>query len=73
MPLPLPLPYTSVVMKKRNLSIIRELIYKAVQKAGFDIIDSHHELESNTKMRAEMERMGGQLYKRYRIFKKNLL
>jgi GNAT superfamily N-acetyltransferase len=45
---------------------------ESAQKAGYDIIDSHHELESNKKMRAEMERMGGQLYKRYRIFKKNL-
>ncbi len=45
---------------------------ESAQKAGYDIIDSHHELESNIKMRAEMERMGGQLYKRYRIFKKIL-
>lgn len=42
------------------------------QKAGFLVIDSHHELESNLKMRAEMERLGGQVYKRFRIFKKKL-
>ena len=40
--------------------------------AGFEFIDSHHELETNTKMRAEMERMGGRVYKRYRVFQKKL-
>ena len=45
---------------------------KSAQKAGYDFMDSHHELESSIKMRAEMKRLGGQLYKRYRIFKKNL-
>ncbi|HET9131322.1 MAG TPA: hypothetical protein VFO86_10260, partial [Terriglobia bacterium] len=41
--------------------------------AGFEIMDSHHELETNTKMRAEMEGIGGQVYKRYRIYQKNLV
>lgn len=36
-------------------------------------IDSHLELETNLKVRAEMERMGGRVYKRFRIFSKNLL
>ncbi len=39
---------------------------------GFEVIDSHHELESNTKIRAEMERQGGVIYKRFRIFQKQL-
>jgi len=39
---------------------------------GKTTIDSHLELEHNTKVRAEMERMGGQVYKRFRIFGKNL-
>jgi hypothetical protein len=39
-------------------------------KAGLDYVDSHLELESNRKVRAEMERMGGEVYKRYRIFQK---
>jgi len=42
-------------------------------KNGFTSMDSHHELETNTRVRAEMERAGGQIYKRYRIFQKNLL
>jgi hypothetical protein len=35
-------------------------------------MDSHLELESNTKVRAEMERAGGKVYKRFRIFMKQL-
>jgi hypothetical protein len=42
------------------------------QKAGLLYIDSHLELETNIKMRAEMEKMGGVVYKRYRIFQKSL-
>jgi len=39
---------------------------------GKTIIDSHLELESNVKVRAEMEKMGGVVYKRFRVFSKNL-
>ena len=47
-------------------------IIEMAKKTGFDIIDSHLELESNYKVRAEMEKLGGEVYKRYRIFRKNL-
>ncbi|HTW90749.1 MAG TPA: hypothetical protein VMH22_03490 [bacterium] len=40
--------------------------------AGFETMDSHHELENNLKMRAEMERVGGQIAKRFRIYQKPL-
>jgi hypothetical protein len=40
--------------------------------ARFKVMDSHHELETNTKVRAEMERGGGVVYKRYRIYRKPL-
>ena len=40
--------------------------------AGFETMDSHHELENNLKMRAEMERAGGQIAKRFRIYQKTL-
>jgi hypothetical protein len=40
--------------------------------AGFVKIDSHHELETNLKMRAEVERVGGQIVKRFRIYQKAL-
>jgi hypothetical protein len=45
---------------------------KAIIAAGVEVLDSHHELETNTLVRAEMERQGGQIYKRYRIFRKGL-
>lgn len=40
--------------------------------AGFETIDSHHELEHNLKMRAEMERVGGRVVKRFRIYQRSL-
>ena len=43
---------------------------ESAKKAGKKVIDSHLELEHNTRVRAEMERMGGVVYKRYRIFEK---
>jgi ribosomal protein S18 acetylase RimI-like enzyme len=42
------------------------------QKAGMSYLDSHLEMETNVKVRAEMERMGGTVYKRFRIFCKSL-
>ncbi|MBN1950080.1 MAG: hypothetical protein JW801_02700 [Bacteroidales bacterium] len=47
-------------------------MFESAKAAGMEVIDSHLELETNTKMRAEMEKMGGEVYKRYRIFQKNL-
>ncbi len=43
---------------------------ESAQKTGKTVMDSHLELESNTKVRAEMERMGGKVYKRFTIFSK---
>ncbi|HEK85527.1 MAG TPA: hypothetical protein ENO29_04115 [Candidatus Aminicenantes bacterium] len=45
----------------------------SAQKAGFEIIDTHHEMETNVRVRAEMERVGGQVYKIYRVYQKPLL
>jgi hypothetical protein len=47
-------------------------IINVAKKSGFRSIDSHLELESNWKMRAENERLGGTVYKKYRIFQKKL-
>ncbi len=44
----------------------------SAHEAGYEIMDTHHEMESNVKVRAEMERMGGKLYKKYRVYKKDL-
>jgi hypothetical protein len=45
---------------------------ESARKAGFEFMDTHHELEVNVKVRAEMEKMGGVVYKKYRVFTKNL-
>jgi len=47
-------------------------LIESAKKLGKRTIDSHLELEDNHKVRAEMERMGGKVYKRYRIFQKEL-
>ena len=44
----------------------------AAHEAGYEMMDTHHEMEANVKVRAEMERMGGQIYKKYRAFHKAL-
>lgn len=45
---------------------------EAAQKAGMEVMDTHHEMETNVRVRAEMERMGGRVYKKFRVFKKPL-
>ncbi|HLO57170.1 MAG TPA: GNAT family N-acetyltransferase [Bacteroidales bacterium] len=45
---------------------------ESAQKQKFELIDSHLVLETNTKMRAEYEKLGGQVKKRYRIYGKML-
>lgn len=45
----------------------------SAQQAGFEIIDTHHEMESNVRVRAEMERVGGQVYKIFRVYQKSLI
>lgn len=45
---------------------------RSAQEAGMEIMDTHHEMETNVRVRAEMERMGGQIYKRFRVYQKNL-
>jgi GNAT superfamily N-acetyltransferase len=44
----------------------------SAQEAGFEFMDSHHEMETNVRVRAEMERMGGKVYKRFRVYQKAL-
>ncbi|MFM7217668.1 MAG: hypothetical protein ACKO1U_06595 [Bacteroidota bacterium] len=49
------------------------MLFRDARKGGFAFMDSHLVLESNTRMRAELERIGGYCYKRYRIFEKKLV
>jgi hypothetical protein len=44
----------------------------SASEAGMKMMDTHHEMEANVKVRAEMERMGGVIYKKYRAFYKML-
>jgi GNAT superfamily N-acetyltransferase len=48
-------------------------IVRAAREAGFASMDSHHELEMNPRVRAEMERLGGVVYKRFRVYQKDLI
>jgi len=45
---------------------------KSATALGKTTIDSHLELENNTMVRAEMEKLGGRVYKRFRVFGKVL-
>jgi hypothetical protein len=47
-------------------------ILVSAQAAGFEFMDSHHEMETNVKVRGEMEKMGGKVYKRFRVYQKAL-
>ena len=42
------------------------------QRRGMEFMDSHLEMETNLKMRAENERIGGVVYKRFRVFEKEI-
>jgi len=44
----------------------------SAHEVGLEIIDTHHEMEANVKIRAEMVKMGGKLYKLFRVYKKKL-
>jgi hypothetical protein len=57
----------------RGIEVIMGIkMLESAKKYGKTVLDSHLELETNTKVRAEMERMGGVVYKKYRIYQKDL-
>lgn len=53
-------------------SIMGSALLESARKGGLKCIDSHLEMETNSKVRAEMEYMGGEVYKTYRIFGKSV-
>jgi predicted GNAT family acetyltransferase len=60
----------------RNAGLDAILAIKMLEeahKAKLKVIDSHLELEHNVKVRSEMEKVGGKIYKRFRIYEKNLI
>jgi hypothetical protein len=57
----------------RGIDVVMGIkLLNSAKAAGKTTIDSHLELEYNTKVRAEMEKMRGQVYKRFRIYQKNI-
>lgn len=57
----------------RGLDVLMGVkMLQSAKALGKTMIDSHLELENNTKVRAEMEKVGGRVYKRFRIFVKEL-
>lgn len=61
------------VYRGKGLDVLMGVkMLQSAMALGKTTIDSHLELEYNTKVRAEMEKMGGVVYKRFRIFGKDL-
>lgn len=57
----------------RGLNVLMgNAIIKSAIKRGFKIMDSHLVLEENKLMCAEYEKLGGEIYKRYRVYGKKL-
>ncbi|HAF28004.1 MAG TPA: hypothetical protein DCG75_03055 [Bacteroidales bacterium] len=59
----------------RNIGLdtmMAKAMLKSANERGLKFIDSHVVMETNTKMRAEVEKLGGKIYKRYRVFQKAL-
>ena len=57
----------------RGLDVFMGLrMFEEARDAGLEFMDSHHELETNTRVRNEMEAMKGTIYKRFRVFQKTL-
>jgi hypothetical protein len=46
---------------------------QACMEYKMELIDLHLILEKNTRMRAECERIGGEVIKRFRIYQKPLI
>ncbi|RPI46127.1 MAG: hypothetical protein EHM46_00940 [Bacteroidetes bacterium] len=53
-------------------TIMGSAMLVSARKGGMTHIDGHLMMETNYKVRAEMEYMGGEVYKRYRLFGKPL-
>ncbi len=57
----------------RGLDVLMGVaIFISANELGLKRIDTHHELESNVLVRAEMEKMGGKIYKKFRVYQKDL-
>ena len=48
------------------------ILFLSVFRAGMNVVDSHHIMETNRKTRLDCEKLGGQIYKRFRVYQKDL-
>jgi len=61
--------------KYRNLGLdamMGKSVFESAHKRKLKIIDSHLILENNELMKAEIEKLGGVVYKRYRVYQKSI-
>ena len=57
----------------RGLDVMMGIkMLESAKAAGKTTIDTHLELEYNVKVRAEMEKMGGVVYKKFRLYEKEI-
>lgn len=52
--------------------LLGKSMLESARKRGFTVMDSHLILETNKPMRSEFEKVGGTIYKRYRVYQKQL-
>ncbi|MCE5336353.1 MAG: hypothetical protein LLG06_17380 [Desulfobacteraceae bacterium] len=55
------------------LGILAVKLGLSAHKAGMEWVDTHHVMETNRKMIREYERLGGRIYKRFRVYQKQLV
>jgi ribosomal protein S18 acetylase RimI-like enzyme len=53
-------------------ALLGSAVLASARAAGMTVLDSHHVLETNRRMRAEYERLGGEVVKRYRIYGRDI-
>jgi len=59
--------------QNRGLDIVvGAAVLESARKQKMKFVDSHLEMETNNRVRAEMEHMDGKIYKTYRVFGKSL-
>jgi len=58
---------------KGLIALLGVSIFQSAGKRRMEFIDSHLILESNKAMRAVMERLGAHVYKRYRVYTKQIV
>jgi len=55
-----------------DLLLMMEM-WMSARKAGIRVVDTHHQMETNRKIRSVSEWLGGTIYKRHRVYRKNLV